>query len=121
VNLNPFVCGIRLQFRRVKPDGTFDTKDAYAGEWIGDAPAGEPTKLVNDGRKVIGIKYQQGAIVDRLALVVEAGAGPEDPPAPKSGSNPGPARVGEGILFGRPLAFPPAPGRPAPDATQKSP
>jgi hypothetical protein len=31
----------------------------------------EPTKLGNDGRRVLGIHFQQGAIVDRFALVVE--------------------------------------------------
>jgi len=66
-----YVYGIRLLFRRVKPDGTLDAKDAYAGDWIGVPPAGEATKLVNDGRRVLGIHIQTGAIVDRFALVVE--------------------------------------------------
>jgi hypothetical protein len=74
LNVDKYVCGIRLLFRRVKPDGTLDAKDAYAGEWLGVAPTGEATKLVNDGRRVLGIHYQQGAIVDRFALVVEAEA-----------------------------------------------
>jgi hypothetical protein len=74
LNADKFVYGIRLLFRRVKPDGTFDTKDAYAGEWIGVPATGQATKLVNDGRRVLGILIQQGAIVDRFALVVEAEA-----------------------------------------------
>jgi hypothetical protein len=72
VNTDKYVYGIRLLFRRVKPDGTLDAKDAYAGDWIGAAPSGEATKLVNDGRRVVGIHIQQGAIVDRFALVAEA-------------------------------------------------
>ena len=38
VNMDKYVCGIRLLFCRVKADGTLDTKDAYAGEWIGTPP-----------------------------------------------------------------------------------
>jgi len=74
VNADKYVNGIRLLFRRVKPDGTLDAKDAYSGEWIGMPATGEATKLVNDGRRVLGIHFQQGAIVDRFALVVEAEA-----------------------------------------------
>jgi hypothetical protein len=72
VNVDKYVCGIRLLFQRVKPDGTLDAKDAYAGEWIGAPPAdgGKATKLVDDGRRVMGIHFHQGAIVDRFALVV---------------------------------------------------
>ena len=72
VNVDKYVNGIRLLFRRVKPAGTLDEKDAYTGEWIGVKPAGKATTLVNDGRRVLGIRIQRGAIVDRFALVVEA-------------------------------------------------
>jgi hypothetical protein len=72
VNMDKYVCGIRLHFCRVKPDGTLDMKDTYASEWIGaSADEGKATKLVNDGRRVLGINFQQGAIVDRFALVAE--------------------------------------------------
>ncbi|QJW92510.1 hypothetical protein [Frigoriglobus tundricola] len=71
MNLDKYVCGIRLLFQRVKEDGTFDATDAYEGEWIGVPPGkGDPTKLVNDGRRVVGIHVQRVAIVDRFALVV---------------------------------------------------
>jgi hypothetical protein len=70
VNADKYVYGIRLLFRRVKSDGTLDAKDAYAGDWIGVPSTGEATKLVNDGRRILGIHLQQGAIVDRFALVV---------------------------------------------------
>ena len=40
VNMGKTVVGIRLLFQKVKPDGTFDSKDAYAGDWIGTAPKG---------------------------------------------------------------------------------
>jgi hypothetical protein len=72
VNADKYLNGIRLLFRRVMSDGTLDEKDAYAGEWIGEPPAGKATTLVNDGRRVLGIRIQRGAIVDRFALVVEA-------------------------------------------------
>jgi hypothetical protein len=71
VNMDKYVCGIRLHFCRVKADGTLDTKDAYAGKWIGVPPTEKATMLVNDGRRVIGIHIQRGAIVDRFALVAE--------------------------------------------------
>jgi hypothetical protein len=61
---------IRLLFRRVKADGSLDPADAYAGDWIGTPPPGEAQTLVNDGRRVMGIHFQQGAVVDRFALVV---------------------------------------------------
>jgi hypothetical protein len=74
VNMDKYVCGIRLHFCRIKPDGTLDVKDAYAGEWLGTPAQGKTTKLVNDGRRVLGIHFQQGAIVDRFALVAEVKA-----------------------------------------------
>jgi len=74
VNMDKYVCGIRLLFCRIKKDGTLDAKDAYAGEWIGTPAEGKATKLVNDGRRVLGIHFQQGAIVDRFALVAEENA-----------------------------------------------
>jgi hypothetical protein len=74
VYVDKVVRGIRLLFRRVKPDGTLDAKDAYAGDWIGAAPTGEATTLGNDGRRVLGIHFQQGAIIDRFSLVLEGAA-----------------------------------------------
>jgi RNA polymerase sigma factor (sigma-70 family) len=75
VNVDKYVCGIRLLFQRVKADGTFDAKDAYAGQWIGSPPpGGVATKLVEDGRRVIGIHFHMGAIVDRFALVADTDA-----------------------------------------------
>jgi hypothetical protein len=76
VHMDKYVCGIRLQFQRVTKDGTFDSKDTYAGEWCGvPPPAGaEIAKLANDGRRVMGILIQRGAIVDRFALVVDGAA-----------------------------------------------
>jgi hypothetical protein len=73
--VDKYVCGIRLLFQRVKADGTLEPKDAYAGEWIGaPADSGAATKLVGDGRRVVGIHFHQGAIVDRFALVVDGEA-----------------------------------------------
>lgn len=69
-NKDGYVYGIRPMYRRVKPDGSLDAADAYAGQWIGTPPAGQPQTLANDGRRVIGISYQSGAVVDRFALVV---------------------------------------------------
>jgi hypothetical protein len=71
VNAGKYVFGIRLQFARLKADGTLDTKDTYAGEWIGTPPEGKATTLVNDGRRILGINFQQGAVVNRFALVAE--------------------------------------------------
>jgi hypothetical protein len=70
VNMGKSVVGIRLLFQNVKPDGTFDPKDAYVGDWIGTAPTGEPTKLVNDGRRVIGIHSFLAAVIQEFSLVV---------------------------------------------------
>jgi hypothetical protein len=76
VNVDKYVCGIRLLFQRVNADGTFDAKNAYAGEWLGVPPASgsTATKLVNDGRRVVGIHFHMGAIVDRFALVADGEA-----------------------------------------------
>ena len=76
VNIDKYVCGIRLLFQRVNKDGTFDTKDKYASPWIGVPPASgsTATKLVNDGRRVVGIHFHMGAIVDRFALVADTEA-----------------------------------------------
>jgi hypothetical protein len=72
VHAGKHLYAIRLLFRRVKPDGTLDASDAYAGAWIGTKPAsGEPRTLVNDGRRVMGIHIHSGAVVDKFALVVE--------------------------------------------------
>jgi serine/threonine protein kinase len=65
-----YVYAIRLLFRRVKPDGSLDAADAYAGEWIGTPRAGAPRTLANDGHRVIGIRLQHGLVIDRFALVV---------------------------------------------------
>lgn len=64
------VFGIRLLYRRVKTDNTLDAADAYAGEWIGTPPAGAPKVLANDGRRVMGMSCQNGAVLDRFSLVV---------------------------------------------------
>ena len=69
--MDKYVCGIRLHFQRVKADGTFDAKDAYTGEWLGAPPMDKATMLVNDGRRVLGIHFQHGAIIDRFSLVAE--------------------------------------------------
>lgn len=75
VNLDKSVYGIRLLFRHVNSDGTLDAKDAYAGEWIGTPPTnGAATKLVDDGRRVVGIHFHMGAIIDRFALVADGEA-----------------------------------------------
>jgi hypothetical protein len=71
IHTGKFVDAIRLQFRRIKPDGTLDPADASAGEWIGTPGAGAPQMLGNDGRTVLGIHLQQGAIINALALVME--------------------------------------------------
>ena len=71
VNADKYVLGIRLHFCRVKADGTLDKKDAYVGEWIGTPAEGKATTLVNDGRRVLGIHFQMGAIVDLFSLVAE--------------------------------------------------
>jgi hypothetical protein len=72
LNLNKYVCGIRLHFAKVKADGTLDMKETYSADWIGEKPTGEAMKLGNDGRRVLGILMQQGAIVDRFSLVMES-------------------------------------------------
>jgi hypothetical protein len=64
-----YLAGIRLLFGRVKPDGTVDPKDGYAGEWLGTPPEGKATPLVNDGRPVLGIRFGYAAVVSRFSLV----------------------------------------------------
>lgn len=71
VNQGKYLHGIRLLFRRVKPDGTFDTLGAYKSDWIGIPATGKLEPLANDGKRVMGFHIQRGAIVDRFSLVVE--------------------------------------------------
>jgi hypothetical protein len=71
LNEDKYVLGIRLLFCRVKADGTLDMKDAYSGPWMGTPAGGKAVTLVNDGRRVLGIHFKTGAIVDRFALVAE--------------------------------------------------
>jgi hypothetical protein len=69
--VDKYVNGIRLLFRRVKPDGTRDEKDAYAGEWIGVAPPGKRPRSSTTAAGFWASASSGGAIVDRFALVAE--------------------------------------------------
>ncbi|MEW4571437.1 hypothetical protein AB1L88_26480 [Tautonia sp. JC769] len=69
-----FVNAIRFLYLRVAPDGRLDPSDRIEGEWIGVPPpdeAGRTVTLGGDGRTVIGLVCQQGAILDGLALVMD--------------------------------------------------
>ena len=65
-----FVNAIRLIFYRVKPDGMLDQADSYESDWFGTPGDKAPKVLSSDGKPVIGIKCQQGAILNGLGLVV---------------------------------------------------
>jgi len=65
-----FVDAIRLVFHKIKPDGTLDPADSYESEWFGFPGDKAPKVLSSGGKPVIGIKCQQGAILNGLALVV---------------------------------------------------
>jgi hypothetical protein len=65
-----FVDAIRLVFERVKDDGTLEPADSYESDWIGYPSDLKTKRLASEGRPVIGIKCQQGAILNGLALVI---------------------------------------------------
>ena len=70
VHLGKEIDGIKLIYAKVKSDGSLDLKDSYSGALLGyKGPKSEV--LANDGRKVLGIRFRQGAVVDALALFME--------------------------------------------------
>jgi hypothetical protein len=66
-----FVDAVKLVFQRVRDDGSLDASDSYESEWIGFPGDAPPRMLSGEGQPVIGIKCQQGAILNGLALVLE--------------------------------------------------
>ena len=65
-----FVNALQLVFQRVRADGTLDAADSYDSEWVGFPSDATPQVISSDGKPVIGIKCQQGAILNGLALVI---------------------------------------------------
>ncbi|OWK35920.1 hypothetical protein [Fimbriiglobus ruber] len=74
VKTNHFVNAIQITFMKLKEDNSgLDTKDSYVSEWLGPEKAGmKETKLGGDGRKVIGVVLNKGAILDGMALVMDS-------------------------------------------------
>jgi hypothetical protein len=69
-----FVDAVQIVFQRVKPNGRLDPNDSYTSDWLGFAEANAKARtLGGEGRRVIGIHCRQGAILDGIALVLEAG------------------------------------------------
>ncbi|MCI0683737.1 MAG: hypothetical protein L0Y71_16650 [Gemmataceae bacterium] len=66
----PHIDGIKLTYAKIKVDGSLDLKDSYTGALLGYKGATSHV-LAKDGRKVLGIRLRQGAVVDGFALVTE--------------------------------------------------
>lgn len=72
VRTRKFVTAIQLVYMKLKPDGSLDTKESYTSDWLGaDANDARETKLGQSGKRVMGLKNQQGAVLNGFALVVE--------------------------------------------------
>ena len=64
---------VKLHFRRIRPDGSLDPADSYEGPWAGPTnSAARQTTLGDTGQRVIGVFARIGAVVDGLAIVLEA-------------------------------------------------
>lgn len=74
VKTNNFVNAFQITFMKLKDDNSsLDTKDTYTSEWLGPKQVGiNEVKLGGDGRKVIGIFLNKGAVLDGFALVMDA-------------------------------------------------
>ena len=57
-------------WRRRRDGGALDLKDTYTGALLGYKGTTAQV-LAKDGRKVVGIHFRQGAVVDGFALVAE--------------------------------------------------
>ncbi len=53
------VCGLRVTFMRVKPDGALDPEDSYTSDWLVTKPDLPTVKLNPDRRRVIGLRVRQ--------------------------------------------------------------
>ncbi|MBU6296083.1 MAG: hypothetical protein KJS91_15490, partial [Planctomycetes bacterium] len=62
----------QLVYMKLKTDGSLDAKDSYSSDWLGaEAKDAKETKLGQTGKRVMGIKNQQGAVLNGLGLVME--------------------------------------------------
>jgi hypothetical protein len=63
---------LKLTYFRLRDDGTLDPNDRYESEWLGNTTVegDAETTLGGDGRPVIGITVQGGAVVNALSLVM---------------------------------------------------
>jgi len=64
-----YVNAVQLVYMKLLPDGRLDAADSYTSDWFGHPGNGTESTLAADGRKVIGIVSQQGAILNGVALV----------------------------------------------------
>lgn len=72
VKTGKYVSAIQLVYMKLKTDGSLDAKDSYSSDWLGaEAKDAKETKLGQTGKRVMGIKNQQGAVLNGLALVME--------------------------------------------------
>ena len=73
VQCRKFVDALKLHFRRIRPDGSLDPNDSYAGEWIGSPhPAAQHKTLGDTGSRVIGVSVRStNIVVDGIALVLD--------------------------------------------------
>ena len=72
VRTGKFVNSIQLVYMKTKPDGSLDSKESYTSDWLGTENKGDKeTKLGQTGKRVMGLKTQQGAVINGLALVME--------------------------------------------------
>ncbi len=66
-----FVDAVQVVFMKLTGDGRLDAAESYTSDWIGYPGNGAPERVGGDGRQVIGVVCQQGAILNGLALVMD--------------------------------------------------
>ncbi len=71
VHAQRYVNALKVVYMKIKPDGTLDSSDSQASEWIGYPGSGAPITLGGDGRRVIGLNIRQFGVVDGVALIMQ--------------------------------------------------
>lgn len=71
VHAQRYVNALKVVYMKIKPDGTLDSSDSQASEWIGYPGSGAPITLGGDGRRAIGLNIRQFGVVDGVALIMQ--------------------------------------------------
>lgn len=75
VKATKYTHAFQVVYMKLKPDGTLDKADQYTSDWLGnvDQAGAKDVTLAGDGRTVIGMTVQGGAVVNAMSLVTSGG------------------------------------------------